>query len=61
VNSRIYKINSYPLTNLQVKSLERGYDGKPRVWFVATCDIEPDEELLWDYGEDYWYADDTIA
>lgn len=40
--------------NLRVKSLEKGYDGKPRVWFVATCDIAPGEELLWDYGEDYW-------
>uniref|UniRef100_A0A7S0L8E2 SET domain-containing protein n=1 Tax=Coccolithus braarudii TaxID=221442 RepID=A0A7S0L8E2_9EUKA len=46
--------------NLRVKSLLKGMDGKPRVWFVALRDIEIGEELLWDYGESYWKAEDVI-
>ena len=28
--------------------------GNPRVWFVAIRDIEVGEELLYDYGDEYW-------
>uniref|UniRef100_A0A7S4FA60 SET domain-containing protein n=1 Tax=Chrysotila carterae TaxID=13221 RepID=A0A7S4FA60_CHRCT len=47
--------------NLRVKSLAKGLDGKPRVWFVALRDIEAGEELLWDYGESYWKEDDVVV
>ena len=40
--------------NLQVHSLHRGMDGKPRVWFTAMMDIAEGEELLWHYGVDFW-------
>ena len=46
--------------NLRVKSLLKGMDGRPRVWFQALRDIEPGEELLWDYGESYWRASDVV-
>ncbi|EOD05775.1 hypothetical protein EMIHUDRAFT_219861 [Emiliania huxleyi CCMP1516] len=46
--------------NLRVKSLLKGMDGRPRVWFQALRDIEPGEELLWDYGESYWRASDVL-
>ena len=26
----------------------------PRLWFIAKRDIEAGEELLYDYGDDYW-------
>ena len=35
-----------------------GITGESRVWFVATRDIEVGEELCFDYGEDYWFAED---
>jgi SET domain-containing protein len=54
-------LNHGSTPNVRVKSVERGRNGRPRVWFVATRDVEPGDELLWDYGEDYWYADDIIA
>ena len=51
-------INHCPETdrecNLRCRSLASDMNGKPRVWFVATRDIEVGEELLYDYGDDYW-------
>ena len=34
------------------------FTGEPRVWFVATRDIAPGDELCFDYGDDYWYEAD---
>ena len=47
--------------NLKVKSLPRGFDGEPRVWFVSTREILAGEELVWDYGEEYWLEDDLVV
>jgi len=48
--------------NLRVKSLPYAYVNKgPRVWFVANRDIKPGEELCFDYGETYWFEDDTVV
>ena len=46
--------------NLQVRTLARGMDGKPRVWFYALRDIEVGEELTIDYGADYWSESETF-
>ena len=52
-------INHSADANLRVKSLAfSGITGEPRVWFVATRDIAPGEELCFDYGEDYWFEED---
>ena len=29
----------------------------PKLWFTALRNIEPGEELLYDYGDDYWIGD----
>ena len=54
-------INHASQPNLQGKSLAKSYTGEPRVWFVARCDIEPGDELTWDYGDDYWTDEDTVV
>ena len=46
--------------NLRVKCLPSGVGGKPRVWFVASRDISPGEELTFSYGEDYWFEGDLV-
>lgn len=40
--------------NLRCRSLPCDMYGNPRVWFVAIRDIEVGEELLYDYGDEYW-------
>ena len=45
--------------NMRVKSLAYAFGGEPRVWFVANRDIEPGEELCFDYGDEYWFETDT--
>ena len=35
--------------------------GNPKVWFVAMRAIEPGEELLFDYGDNYWDEDEADA
>lgn len=47
--------------NLIPKSVHESWDGNPRVWFVATRDIEEGEELCFDYGDDYWLDGDVVA
>lgn len=54
-------INHASEANLQGKSLAKSYTGEPRVWFVARRDIEPGDELTWDYGDDYWNDEDTVV
>mmetsp|Transcript_8702 Transcript_8702/g.18756 ORF Transcript_8702/g.18756 Transcript_8702/m.18756 type:complete len:330 (+) Transcript_8702:183-1172(+) len=48
---------SPPLDNVTPRS---GYDGYPRVWFVANRNIEEGEEICFDYGDDYWLEDDDV-
>ncbi|KAJ1463303.1 hypothetical protein M885DRAFT_557014 [Pelagophyceae sp. CCMP2097] len=46
-------------SNMRVKSLAYSFPaGDPRVWFVSTVDIQQGDELLFDYGEEYWFEDD---
>ena len=47
--------------NLRPKSLPVGLSGQPRIWFVAERDILPGEELTYDYGDNYWCADDDVV
>ena len=47
--------------NLRPKSLPAGLSGQPRIWFVAERDILPGEELTYDYGDNYWCADDEVV
>ena len=47
-------LNHSPEPNLQVRSLPRGLDGTPHVWFFTLRDVQPGEELFWDYGGEYW-------
>jgi len=54
-------VNHSPDPNMRVKSLAYAFGGEPRVWFVATRDIAPGEELAFDYGDDYWFDDDDIV
>ena len=55
-------INHAAEPNLRVKSLAfSGITMKHRVWFVSTREIQPGDELCFDYGEDYWFSDDKIA
>lgn len=51
-------INHSSEPNLRVKSLPFAYGGKPRIWFVTLRDIEPGEELCFDYGPEYWSPED---
>mmetsp|Transcript_27268 Transcript_27268/g.58363 ORF Transcript_27268/g.58363 Transcript_27268/m.58363 type:complete len:230 (-) Transcript_27268:254-943(-) len=52
---------SPPGANVNPKSLHQGIDGKPRVWFVSIRDIEIDEEICFDYGDDYWLPEDSVV
>ena len=52
-------INHHNDPNMRVKSLAYAFGGEPRVWFVATRDIAPGEELSFDYGDEYWVETDT--
>ncbi|KAG8467062.1 hypothetical protein KFE25_000378 [Diacronema lutheri] len=40
--------------NVALKTLPRGLEGRPRAWFVTTRRILAGEELVFDYGDDYW-------
>ena len=51
---------SPPAANVNPKSLYQGMDGNPRVWFVSIRDIEIDEEICFDYGDDYWLPEDNV-
>jgi SET domain-containing protein len=31
------------------------------VWFVAKRDIEPGDEICFDYGDDYWLEGDDVV
>ena len=50
-------LNHADAPNCNVKSLPMGMSGKPRVWFVASRDISPGEEICFSYGDDYWIDD----
>ena len=50
-----------PNNNCNPKSVHESYNGEPRVWFVATRDIEVGEELCFDYGDDYWLEGDDVV
>jgi len=51
---------SPPHNNVNPKSVPESYDGKPRVWFMANRDIEPGEEICFNYGDDYWLEGDEV-
>lgn len=44
--------------NMETRCTRQIWDGEkivePRLWFVATRNIETGEELLYDYGDSYW-------
>lgn len=44
--------------NVALKTLPRGLGGRPRAWFVTVRAVSKGEELLFDYGEDYWNQPD---
>ena len=51
-----------PYDNVSPKSIHESYDGRgPRVWFVAKRDIEPGDEICFDYGDDYWLEGDDVV
>ena len=50
-----------PHNNVCPKSIHESYDGRPRVWFVAKQDIEPGDEIFFDYGNNYWLDGDDIV
>lgn len=52
---------SPPHNNVNPKSVPESYDGKPRVWFMANRDIQPGEEICFDYGDDYWLEGDDVV
>lgn len=52
---------SPPKNNCNPKSVAESYNGEPRVWFVASRDIEVGEELCFDYGDDYWLEGDDVV
>ena len=53
---------SRPYDNVSPKSIHESYDGRgPRVWFVAKRDIEPGDEICFDYGDDYWLEGDDVV
>jgi len=53
---------SRPHDNVSPKSIHESYDGRgPRVWFVARRDIEPGDEICFDYGDDYWLEGDDVV
>ena len=54
-------LNHSSNANVQPKSIHESWDGKPRVWFVALRDIEPGEEICFDYGDDYWLPGDNVV
>ncbi|KAJ1636502.1 hypothetical protein T492DRAFT_958411 [Pavlovales sp. CCMP2436] len=41
--------------NIALKTLPRGLGGKPRAWFVTLRAVQAGEELVFDYGDDYWH------
>lgn len=43
-----------------VKGAEIWLDGGAYLVFYALCDAKKGEELLWDYGEDYWGDKDGV-
>jgi SET domain len=47
--------------NLNPKSIHESYNGQPRVWFIANRNIEPGEELCFDYGDDYWLPQEHVV
>lgn len=52
---------SPPHNNVNPKSIHESWNGEPRVWFVALRDIEPGEEICFDYGDDYWLPEDEVV
>jgi hypothetical protein len=54
-------LNHSPDPNLNGKSIHESYDGRPRVWFVTNRMVLPNEELCFDYGDDYWLPTDNVV
>ena len=52
---------SLPAANINPKSIHESWNGEPRIWFVANRDIEAEEELCFDYGDDYWLLEDEVV
>ena len=50
-----------PHDNVCPRSIHSSYDGQPRVWFITNRDVYYGDELCFNYGDDYWYDDDTVV
>ena len=57
--ARFFNHSSLPVTSRHgVNAVFAGLhlDGRPVYFFIAARDIEPGEQILIDYGDDYWKA-----
>lgn len=53
-------INHSRQPNVALKTLPKGIDGNPRAWLVVLCDVEAGSELVFDYGDEYWFDETPI-
>ncbi len=55
-----HKTTSDVRNNVNPKGIYESYNGRLRVWFVAKWNIEPGNEICFDYGNNFWLEGDNI-